>query len=104
MSCEYALVEGDTGSVLQITCKDQNGNVIDLSGATVILKWRDQLNALQQQAMSIISPATNGQIKYQFGAGEIFPPAMYFSVKITDSSGGIVHSNCVVQVPVRSNI
>jgi len=101
MSCEYDFVEGDTGSILRITCKDKSDQVIDLSGADVVLKWNDSTGVLQEKNMTINSPATAGIIQYSFSAGELYPPSMLFSVRITDSSGGIVHSNCVIKTLVR---
>ncbi len=104
MPCDYDFVENDTGSVLRITCTDRAGNVIDLTGATVTLKWNDATGTLQQQAMAINAPATAGIVQYKFAAGELFSPSMYFSIKIQDSGGGVVHSNCVVNTKIRKAI
>lgn len=83
-------VEGDTASVLRVTCKNKSGAVIDLSGATVDLRWKNRAGALVEQEMSVLSPATNGLAEYQFGASELEPDLMSFEVQITTSGGDVM--------------
>lgn len=101
MSCDYDFVENDTNSVLRITAKDAAGVIIDLTGGSVDLKFKDAAGALKTKTMSISTPETNGVATYQFSAGELLPPIMYCSVKITDTSGKFVHSNCILKLKIR---
>ena len=49
-----SFVSGDTGSKLEVTCKDDDtGLVMPLTGATVKLKWLDVADALQTKTMTI---------------------------------------------------
>ena len=81
------LVTGDTGSVLRITCKDNELNTtIDLTGGSVALRWEDDTATVQSRAMTIEN-AAGGIVTYQFVAGEIIYPKMKFEVEITDVSG-----------------
>ena len=97
----FKLAQGDTGSKLRATCKNDNdGTLIDLTGATVHLLWRDAAGALVTRAMTIVGLATAGVVEYQFAAAEIFPPRMSFRVRITDSGGKIVHNLEALEEPV----
>ncbi len=87
-----SFVSGDTGSKLEVTCKDDDtGAVIILTGATVKLKWLDVADALQTKTMTI-TDAVNGVADYQFLADELFGTQMKFEVEITDSGGKVLHN------------
>jgi hypothetical protein len=89
----YKLAQGDTGSKLRATCKnDGDGSVIDLTGATVHLIWRTAAGALIEKQMTIVGAPTAGVAEYLFAAGEIFLPLMSFRVRITDAGGKILHN------------
>lgn len=98
---DYQLVEGDTGSKLRVTCKDNDtGLPIDLTGATVNLQWKNNASALVTVAMTIID-AVNGIVEYQFLTGQIEPTKMSFQVRITDGSGKITKSLDLLSLNVR---
>lgn len=87
-----SFVSGDTGSKLEVTCKDDDtGLVIDLTGSTVKLKWLDIVKALQTKTMTI-TDAINGIAEYQFLANELFGRQMKFEVEITDSGGEVLRN------------
>jgi hypothetical protein len=89
----YKLAQGDTGSKIRATCKnDSDGSLIDLTGATAHLLWRDGTGALVTKTMTIVGAPTAGVAEYLFAAGEIFPPQMSFRVRITDAGGKITHN------------
>ena len=97
-----SFVSGDTGSKLEVTCKDDDtGVVINLTGATVKLKWRDAAEVLQTKTMTIID-AVNGVVDYQFLADELIAPQMKFEVEITDSGGKVLHSIELIRESVRA--
>ena len=86
-------VEGDTGSVFQATCKNEDTDaVIDLTGATVTLRWLDSADSLVSKAMSIIGDPALGVAEYKFLATELIAPAMTFEVKVVDAGGFILHN------------
>lgn len=93
-------VAGDTGSELQVTCKDNDtGLAIDLSGATVELLWDDSAGTLVTRTMTAVD-APNGIMKYKFVASELFDPHMHFRVRITDAGGSILTSLKDIEVRV----
>lgn len=96
-------VSGDTGSVLQVTCTDSAGAAINLTGATVRLKWKTAANVLVERVMTIVT-ATSGICKYQFAAAELFSPSMVFEVEITDSAGKITTNLAPIVSVVREQI
>jgi hypothetical protein len=99
----FRFVSGDTGSKLRVTCRnDSDNSVIDLTGATVALRWYNRAtDAVIERTMSIINPATGGQAEYQFAAAELVAPEMDFEVRITDSGGKIVRSLDLLAEGVR---
>lgn len=86
-------VAGDTGSKLIANCKNNEMKaVLDLTGATVKVKYRISGGALQTKSMSILSPATNGKAEYLFLAGELTSGYMQGEIEITDASGKVITS------------
>ena len=80
------LVENDTGIELRVNCTEGVPPVVlNLSGATVLLRWRGD-EAPVERAMTIID-GVNGVVSYIFKIGEIIAPDMEFEVQITDSAG-----------------
>lgn len=101
----YQFVAGDTGSKLRVTCKNDSDNtVIDLTDATVKLKWKDSSGTLQSKTMTIISPATNGIAEYQFASGELYSGTMSFEIEITDAGGKIIKSLDYIVERVRAGL
>lgn len=103
MSTSYEFTSGDTGSVLRVTCvNDDDESAIDLTGATVELQWnRRSDGALQTKSMTLVTPAS-GICSYQFATGELEAPAMSFEVKITDASSKVIRSTATIDVDVRA--
>ncbi len=96
-----SFVSGDTGSKLEVTCKDDDtGVVIDLTGSTVKLKWDDAAGVLQTKTMTI-TDAVNGIAEYQFLASELFPRQMKFEVEITDAAAKVLHNIELIRENVR---
>lgn len=83
----YDFVSNDTGSVLQVTCTSKSsGAAINLTGATVKLKWPGSNRTVVERTMTLVTPLA-GVVSYQFVAGELFGPEMRFEVEITDTGG-----------------
>jgi hypothetical protein len=99
---DYQLVQGDTGSKLRVTCKDNDTDLpIVLTGATIILLWKNVAGTLATKTMTIVD-AVNGIVEYQFSGTEIEPQKMSFEIKIVDSTGKIVRSLQLIDLPVRA--
>lgn len=83
----YDFVSNDTGSVLQVTCTNKATRAaINLTGATVKLKWPGANRTVVEKTMTVVTPLA-GVVSYQFLAGELFAPEMRFEVEITDTGG-----------------
>ncbi len=96
-----SFVSGDTGSKLEVTCKDDDtGVVIDLTGSTVKLKWLDAADALQTKTMTI-TDAVNGIAEYQFLAADLTGTQLKFEVEITDSGGDVLRILDLIRENVR---
>lgn len=77
-------VANDSGSALQVTCKDKTtGVVIDLTGKTVQLRWEDADGVLVTREMVIVN-GPGGIASYKFALNELYGPTMRFEVQITD--------------------
>lgn len=98
----FDFVAGDTASKLRVTCKDNDtGAVINLSGATVVLRWRNATDtATIERVMNIVNAAA-GLAEHQFTSGELFGGVVRFEVRITDSGGAIMHNVDLVDASVR---
>lgn len=96
----YDFVQNDTGSALRITCLDDAGAAIDITGAALTLLWRDIAGVSVERSMSIID-AAGGVAEYQFAASELFARSMTFTVRIVDALGGVLHSREPIRLTVR---
>jgi hypothetical protein len=56
---------------LTLTCKDNNGAVIDLSGRTVHFLTRDPEGTVTTDESPTIADPTNGQVKHSYPAGPV---------------------------------
>lgn len=101
MSVDF--VTGDTGSKLSIVCVDVQGNVISLVNSTVLLRWKNAIHAVVAESMTVVD-AVNGIAEYQFGATDLFSPAMFFEVEITDQNTFIVTNLDLIEVEVRDQL
>ena len=101
MADGYDFVENDDGSILRITCYNDDQSVIDLTGATVVLRWRNSSGAMVERNMTIVGAATNGIAEYQFSLGELFAPKMHFGYRITDANNNNVSSRKLDTLSIR---
>ena len=82
---DYNLVAGDTNTALIVTCKRADtGAAIDLTGATVTLKWRIDGGTLATKTMTI-TDAANGIASYTFGTSELAAGLMVAEVEVAVS-------------------
>lgn len=96
-----AFVSGDTGSKLEVTCKDDDtGAVIDLTGSTVKLKWNNKAGILQTKTMTITDDV-GGVAEYQFLTDELTAKQMKFEVEITDSGSNVLRNLEAIRETVR---
>lgn len=99
------LVAGDTASKLVVTCKDNaTQSVIDLTGATVRLRYRIDGGALQVKTMTVQTPAANGKADYQWAGGELTAGTLLAEVEITDAAGKVMTSLEPIYLPVRAKL
>lgn len=95
------LVAGDTNSTLRVTCfQADKVTPLDLTGATVQLKYRIGGGGLQTKTMTITS-ATVGKAEYKFLAGELTTGTMEFEVAVT-SGGLVVTSQSTATLTIRA--
>lgn len=105
MTCIVDYVEGDTGTVHgPVTCLDKNGNIIDLTGATVNLLYRIEGGSLVTRLMTVNSPATAGIVQYQFITGELTEGEMIGEIQITDVSGFVTTEVCKFKRNIRAKV
>ncbi len=96
-------VTEDTGSTIEVTCRDKAGVIINLTGSTVKLQWLDDTGLLKSVTMTVASPTT-GIATYKFLAGELQDPGMSLEVQITDGGGFILTNTDLIVVDVRKEI
>lgn len=99
----FEFVENDTGSKLQVTCKnDVDNTVIDLTSSSLKLKWVNAAGVLQSKSMTITN-ASGGVAEYLFVTGELEKGTVDFEVEIT--TGGLIMSNlALLGVEVRAEL
>ncbi len=88
---ELIIKRGDTLPIIEATLYDQEGEVLDLSGATVMLYVvsTDELTTLVSAACTIVD-APNGVVRYVWQAGDTDILGKYdFEFEVTFSGGGI---------------
>lgn len=100
----YDFTEGDTGSKLQVTCRDNDEAIIDLTGATVTLHWKDANSILVERNFTVLDPATDGIAEYQFAASELYAPKMHCGYRVTDSNGKEISSRKLDTFTVRERL
>lgn len=60
-------VQNDTACVLRVTCYDQNGKPLDLTGATVELHYYIESNPPLFVRNMNVTDQIGGKVEYQFG-------------------------------------
>lgn len=98
-----SLVENDTGSKYRVRCRDDDTKrPIDLTGCTVSLRWQNKERTQTiSRPMTIIAPASDGVAEYQFAAGELYAPKMFFEVRIIDGAGDVLDNLELLEEFVR---
>lgn len=83
-------VAGDRTKLIR-TCKDKDNDnaVIDLTGATVLLKYSIDGATLVTKTMTIQAPATAGKVEYEFTANDLTAGEMKGAVEVTDSASKV---------------
>ena len=106
MSNEYELVEGKQGVIEVPITYQSDGSVVDLTGATVTLRWvdNDSAKTLIEKTMDLGVDPTLGVASYTFALGEVYAPHMRFDVDVTDSGGLQLASNSLIKVNVRKRL
>jgi hypothetical protein len=79
-------VEGDE-TLLQVNCIGFDRTAIDVSGATVTLRYRIAGGSLQSKTMTINAPNSAGQVQYQFLSGDLTPGKLSGEVGLQDNTG-----------------
>lgn len=103
------LVEDDTGTVLQCTVRNKKPvQVVDLTGATVKIRWTINGGSPVEQDMEI-EDAASGRVSYQFKVGDLAVPsgtesAMRLNVVVTDSGGKVLTQLKPITYTIRKKI
>jgi hypothetical protein len=80
-------VAGDTNSKIRLTfTRASDGSLLDLTGATVDLRWKIGAAPLTTSAMTLIVPNTLGQAEYLFTTGQLVAGTLTCEGRVT--SGG----------------
>lgn len=95
------LVAGDTESTLKITCKDSDGTVINLTGATVRVYWRIANGNVQSRTMTIDASPATGIATYKFQSGDLIVGDLVGEIEIQFTSGTILTSVVTFTINVR---
>lgn len=85
MPTDYDLTEGDVGTIIDMTCRDTEGLVIDISTATLIrYRWKQEGKALAFKVASV-QDGPNGVARYTTQAGDILQGDLKVQVELTVS-------------------
>lgn len=97
------IVTGDSATTLTVPCVDADGiTPLDLTGATVKLKWQVDGGAIQTRDMTISSPATAGVATYTLAAADFpSPGSMSYCVQITYAGGAVLTSRTYDDVTIE---
>ena len=99
----YALIAGDTGSTVVVTCRDnQTQAVIDLTGKAVQLRYKIDGGALQTKTMTIQNPQTAGKAEYQFGASDLIAGTLQGEIQIQPGAADRLTSLLPFSLQVRA--
>jgi hypothetical protein len=104
MAAQY-IQAGATGMVITLTVQDEDGAVVNLSTATtteIVLK-PPQGFAVTKTA-SIVSPATDGKIRYVTEAGVMNPPGKWKAQAHVALSGGSEYWSTIFEFTVGANL
>lgn len=104
----FSFVEDDEASILEVTCKDRNGDPINLTTALAVkVFYRINGGALQNKTMTKDpDQVTNtGVARYQWLTGELSPAGqMVCEIEITDALNAQLTSNRTLTFLIRERI
>ncbi len=101
----FDFVQLDTGSTLRVTCKDSDTEaVIDLTGATLTLRYKIGSAAKVEKTMTLEVPNTAGIATYKFLAAELSNGDLVGEVTINDSGGKEITSIENMVLPIKQRI
>lgn len=80
-------VAGDTNATLEARLKKaSDGSAFDLTGCTVLLRWKiGTAGSVVEKAMTVAAPTT-GVATYRFGEDELAEGDLYCEVQVTETS------------------
>lgn len=70
MPIDYQLTEGDIGTEIDLTCKDDAGAAIDISTATITYRWKQEGKSLSLKS-GTAADGPNGVARYTTVAGDV---------------------------------
>ena len=88
---DFYLKQGDTTSVLNRTLRDADGNVVDVTGATIVFSMMNSAGTVKVnlQSASIVT-AAQGAVRYTWASADVDTVGTYRGeFKVTYSGGGI---------------
>lgn len=100
-------VVADSDAELLLNLLHKNGSIFDMTGKTAQLAWRIGDGAALIRSMEVLSPATEGRVRYKFtsGIGDLYAPGMlYAEVHVIDGASKTVSSAEILQLTVRDLI
>ena len=86
--------QNDTGPALTDTLYDSNGNVVDLTGATVKFTMTDRFGVvvINAAAATVNSPATGGSVSYTWQAADLANAGTFRARWVVTFANGEVES------------
>lgn len=82
---DYDITEGDIGTIVDLTCKDQDGAVIDITSASPIrYRWKHAGKSLAYKTASV-QDGSNGVARYTTISGDVLRGDLQIQVEITIS-------------------
>lgn len=89
---DFNLRVGDTGPYYYAQIVDQNGDAVDITGATVTFSMRSMTGTAKVSGSAMeISTASSGEIEYRWDAADT-DWAATFAVQIQMTLGGLTYS------------
>lgn len=76
----FQIKKGDTSPAIEATVTDQDGDPVDLTGATIYFRMQDisTHDTLFDKEASIVD-ATEGMVEYNWQSGDTDTPGMYYA-------------------------
>lgn len=92
---DFVIKAGDRLPKLRQTLYDGAGVALDLTGATVTMRLRDQkgttLKTLTGSA-AVIAPATSGVVEFSWGSSDTDTPGEYFAEWVLTYAGSVTRT------------